>query len=121
MGSDAKVVEEYFTQLLASPNTLLLWHSVFMLLTVAIVARGIRKGIEKIITWLMPILFVILVILALYATQLEGFSKAFDYLFVANFSKLTTDGVLIALGHLIFRHGSDDGIRFLFVKRHVSC
>lgn len=53
LGSDAKAVEQYFTQLLASPNTLLLWHSVFMLLTVAIVARGVRKGIEKIITWSM--------------------------------------------------------------------
>lgn len=47
-------------------------------------------------------MFVILVILVLYATQLEGFSKAFDYLFVADFSKLTTDGVLIALGHSFF-------------------
>jgi NSS family neurotransmitter:Na+ symporter len=102
LGSDARAVEQYFTQLLASPNKLLLWHSVFMLLTVAIVARGIRKGIEKIIIWSMPILFVILVILVLYATQLEGFSKAFDYLFVADFSKLTTDGVLIALGHSFF-------------------
>ncbi len=102
LGSDARAVEQYFTQLLASPNTLLLWHSVFMLLTVAIAARGVRKGIEKIITWSMPILFVILVILVLYATQLEGFSKAFDYLFVVDFSKLTTDGVLIALGHSFF-------------------
>ncbi|WP_201339743.1 hypothetical protein [Isorropodon fossajaponicum symbiont] len=122
LGSDAKAVEQYFTQLLTSPNTLLLWHSVFMLLTVAIVARGVRKGIEKIITWSMPILFVILV---LYATQLEGFSKAFDYLFVADFSKLTTDRVLIALGHSFFTlslgMGADDGIWLLFAKRHTCC
>ncbi len=71
------------------------------------------------IAWSMPILFVILVLYA--ATQLEGFSKAFDYLFVADFSKLTTNGVLIALGHSFFTLSLGMVAMMVFAKRHICC
>ena len=102
LNSDAKAVEQYFGNLLANPLQLLLWHSVFMLLTIAIVSRGVKKGIEKLISLVMPMLFVILAILVIYAIQQPGASQAFDYLFTPDFSKINTEAVLTALGHAFF-------------------
>lgn len=102
LGSDAKQVASYFDNLLGNPLKLLLWHSVFMLLTILVVAKGVNKGIEKLIIWAMPALFVLLIILVIYATQLSGFGEAFTYLFIPNFSLISTEAVLIALGHAFF-------------------
>lgn len=102
LNSDAKAVEQYFSNLLDNPLQLLLWHSMFMLLTIIIVTRGIKQGIEKIISLVMPMLFVILVILVIYAIQQPGSSQAFDYLFTPDFSKIDTEAILTALGHAFF-------------------
>ncbi len=102
VNSNAKEVEAYFINLLTNPTTLLLWHSVFMALTIVIVSRGVRGGIEKVINSTMPILFILLIILVLYASQLNDFNKAFKYLFYPDFSKLNTEVVLTALGHAFF-------------------
>lgn len=102
VNSNAKEVEAYFINLLANPTTLLLWHSVFMALTIVIVSRGVRGGIEKVINSTMPILFILLIILVLYASQLNDFNKTFKYLFYPDFSKLNTEVVLTALGHAFF-------------------
>lgn len=101
-GNDAKQVANYFEHLLANPLQLLLWHSVFMLLTMMVVAKGVNKGIEKLIVWAMPMLFVLLLILVAYATQLSGFSQALTYLFTPDFSLIDTKVILTALGHAFF-------------------
>jgi NSS family neurotransmitter:Na+ symporter len=101
-GSDATAIGNYFTNLLANPWQLLLWHSVFMLLSIAVVSKGVNAGIEKLISWSMPTLFVILIILVIDATQLSGFDQAVSYLFTPDFSVLTVQSVLIALGHAFF-------------------
>lgn len=55
-GQDAEGIGAIFNDLLASPSKLLIWHSLFMLLAVAIVARGVTKGLEGAATILMPAL-----------------------------------------------------------------
>lgn len=102
LGSDANAVKDYFGSLLANPLKLLLWHSVFMLLTILIVAKGVNKGIEKVISWTMPVLFLILIILVIYATQQSGFSQALTYLFAPDFSLINIEVALTALGHAFF-------------------
>ena len=101
-GYEAKQVARYFDALLANPWQLLLWHTVFMLLTIAVVARGVKRGIEQLISWAMPLLFLLLIILVVYATQLNGFGKALTYLFTFDFSLVTIEVVLAALGHAFF-------------------
>lgn len=56
-------IEGIFNGLLASPVSLIAWHTVFMALTIAIVARGVKGGLEKGVTIMMPGLFIILLIL----------------------------------------------------------
>ncbi len=101
-GISAEGSGAYFSNLLASPLTLLFWHSVFMVLTLIVVARGVNKGLEKAIQFLMPALFVLMAVLFGYAITLDGFSQGFDFLFTFDFSKLTSDSIIIALGHSFF-------------------
>jgi NSS family neurotransmitter:Na+ symporter len=101
-GSNADSIGALFGGLLSDPWTLLLWHSVFMVLVITIVAGGIRSGMEKAINILMPILFILLLVMVGYALSSGDFAQGFAFLFQPDFSKLTTEGVLTALGHAFF-------------------
>ncbi len=91
-----------FGGLLGDPTQLTIWHSVFMLLTMAIVARGVSAGLEKAIKVLMPVLFILLFVLFGYALSSSGFSQGFSFMFDFDFSKLTSESIIIALGHAFF-------------------
>ncbi|WP_152205713.1 sodium-dependent transporter [Marinobacter changyiensis] len=101
-GQSADQIGAIFTDLLGSPVSLLLWHTVFMALVMLVVAKGVRFGIERAVTILMPALFVLLLLLVGYAMTTGFFGQAVAFLFQPDFSKLTTAGVLIALGHAFF-------------------
>lgn len=101
-GATAKSVGTTFSSLLADPWTLLGWHSIFMVLTIGIVARGVNKGLEASISILMPSLFLILLILLGYSMSTEGFEAGFDFLFSFDTSKLSGESIIVALGHAFF-------------------
>ena len=98
----AEAVGENFSSLLASPYELLFWHTVVTLFTVVIVSKGIKSGIEKAISFMMPGLLLILLVLLGYATTTGSFGQSFTFLFSADFSKLTWESVLVAMGHAFF-------------------
>lgn len=100
--TDAKAVGVLFSDLLASPMKLIFWHSLFALLTIMIVANGVKGGIEKAINFLMPGLFLILLVLVGYAATTGHFTQSAQFLFEPDFSKLTWDAVLVAMGHAFF-------------------
>jgi len=91
-----------FNQLLASPITLLFWHSVFMCLTMGVVAHGVNSGLEKANNILIPALFAILLILLGYSMSVGNMQAAYDFMFDLDFSKITPVAVLAALGHAFF-------------------
>ncbi|MCM2972468.1 sodium-dependent transporter [Larsenimonas suaedae] len=91
-----------FDGVLASPVLLIVASTTFLLTVFLIVASGIKNGIEKSVNWMMPSLMVMLVLLAIYSAQNGMFMKAFDFLFSPDFSKLTLESVLIAVGHSFF-------------------
>lgn len=80
----------------------LLWQLIFMILTAWIVAAGIRKGIEKYTKVLMPLLVIMIVILCIRSVTLPGSAEGLAFLFKPDFSKLTADAVLGALGQAFF-------------------
>ena len=102
VGASSESIGALFGGLLSSPNTLLLWHSVFMVLVIMIVARGVSSGMEQAINILMPILFGLVLVMVGYAMSTDSFAAGFQFLFTPDFSKLTTEGVLTALGHAFF-------------------
>lgn len=93
---------EVFGELVSNPGVQLFWHTLFMGITMFVIARGVREGLERAVRLLMPALFVLLLILVGYAMNSGGFLQGLHFLFDADFSKITTDGVLIALGHAFF-------------------
>jgi NSS family neurotransmitter:Na+ symporter len=101
-GQSADAIGELFGGLLASPVTLLIWHTIFMALVIFVVARGLKSGLERAVTILMPALFVLLLVAVGYATTTGHFGDAVAFLFTPDFGALTMDGVLVALGHAFF-------------------
>ncbi len=96
-GSTAK-----FETFISDPEKLILWHTLFMILTCYIVSKGIKSGIERAIKFLIPGLFVLLIGLAGHAYTLPGFSDAMSYLFVADFDKINNTVILSAMSMAFF-------------------
>jgi len=101
-GLTADGVQAIFTNLVTDPERLLAWHTIFMIMTMVVVARGVSGGLEKAVKLLMPALFVLLFVLVGYAWNSGGFEQGVTFLFQPDFSKLTANGILIAMGHAFF-------------------
>jgi NSS family neurotransmitter:Na+ symporter len=112
-----------FNDLLASPLTLLFWHTVFMCLTMGVVARGVNSGLEKANNILIPALFFILLILLGYSMSVGDMQAAYHFMFSLDFSKITPVAVLSALGHAFFSLSLGMGSVMVYgsyLQRHVS-
>ena len=91
-----------FTELLGNVTELTFWHAVFMILTVGVVALGVEKGLERAVKFLMPALFVMLLILAGYGATTGHLGEAAAFLFQPDFSKINASVVLSAMGQAFF-------------------
>lgn len=91
-----------FSSLLAAPSTLLLWHTVFTLMTASVVALGVNRGLGAVAKFMMPFLFVALLVLVVYSFLHGEFARGFSFLFDFNFNALSWSGALKALGHAFF-------------------
>lgn len=100
-GSAAQI-SGLFDEFVKSPVQLVVWHSVFMIATMMVVARGVRGGIEKAVRFLMPSLLVLLLLLVAYAMSTDAYQQGLDFMFNPDFSKVTGDSVLTAMGHAFF-------------------
>jgi len=78
------------------------YFNIAFFITIFIVTKGIKQGIEKVNLILMPLLIIILIALFFYATTLDGFSHAVNFLFIPDWSKVTDTTVLKAMGHAFF-------------------
>lgn len=90
------------TALEASPGTMTFWHLIFIGITILIVAKGIKSGLEKAVVYLMPLLFLILLVLVGYSMANGEFNAAVTYLFEPDFDKVTGETVLAAVGQAFF-------------------
>jgi NSS family neurotransmitter:Na+ symporter len=102
INTDSFKLQQLWSNLTNNPLNMLLYHSIFMFLTLIIVSRGIKQGLEKASRVMMPALFFILIILVGYASSTSGFNKGFNFLFHFDFSKITASVVISALGHACF-------------------
>ena len=100
--ADGAAIKGIFNDFVASPIQLIFWHSLFMLATMLIVVRGVHNGLEKAVKWLMPALFVLMLLLVAYAMTTNSYYQGLNFLFVPDFSKLTGNSVLTAMGHAFF-------------------
>jgi NSS family neurotransmitter:Na+ symporter len=99
---NAEQITHVWLQFLQNPLELILWHSIFMVTTMWVVAKGVQAGLEKASRIMMPGLFVVLIILMFYSSCTGNFAKALEFLFTPDFSKLTTTTIINALGQAAF-------------------
>jgi NSS family neurotransmitter:Na+ symporter len=112
-----------FDELLSSAATLVSWHTLFMLMVVVVVARGISRGIERTLSVIMPLMFLLLVILVGYAANTPEFGRTLEFLFSPDFSRLSAEGVLVALGQAFFSLSLGMSVMVAYAShlpRHVS-
>ncbi len=93
---------QVYDTFLASSYMPSIWQLIFMLLTGWIVMAGVKNGIEKYTKILMPLLLVIIIILDIRALTLPNSMDGLTFLFKPDFSKITADVVLEALGQAFF-------------------
>jgi NSS family neurotransmitter:Na+ symporter len=112
-----------FQALLDSPLRMLIAHTAFLALTTYIIARGLRRGIERVTSVLMPMLFIMLMGLVGYAAVAGDLSAALRFMFGADFSKVTPSVVLTAIGQAFFSIGVSMGLMMAYgsyLARDVS-
>ncbi|GMR21430.1 MAG: sodium-dependent transporter [Gammaproteobacteria bacterium] len=102
VGADAVAVGNIFTDLTSDPEKLLAWHTLFMVMTMVVVARGVRGGLEKAVRILMPALLILLLVLLGYAMSNGAFAQGLQFLFSPDFSRITPGSILTAMGHAFF-------------------
>ena len=136
-------IKGIFSSLVSDPEKLLAWHTIFMALTVLAVARGVKGGIEKTVTFLMPALFALLIFLVFYAMTSGGFDQAIDFMFTPDADKFfyarselgdylmdaegekvfTWKPMMVAMGHAFFTLSLGMGAIMMYgsyLNRHVS-
>ncbi|MFO7922584.1 MAG: sodium-dependent transporter [Bacteroidales bacterium] len=101
-GRDESELNIMFSSFISGSWRPLFWQLVFMFLTAWIVAAGVKKGIEKYTKVLMPLLVVMIIVLCIRSVTLPGAGEGLAFLFKPDFSRLTADAVLSALGQAFF-------------------
>lgn len=122
-GGDSEHIKSLFDQFIASPWQLIFWHTVFMVATMVIVARGVSGGLEKAVRFLMPALFVILLLLVGYAMTTGFYEQGLEFMFDPDFSKIDGDAILTAMGHAFFTLSLGMGAIMVYgsyLPKHVS-
>ena len=95
-------VSAYFSAFSTDPIRPVLWTVVILLLTHFVIIHGVRGGIERASKFLMPVLFILLLIIVGASCMLPNADKGMVFLFQPNFSKLNTHVFLDALGQSFY-------------------
>ena len=92
----------YFAELSSDPVKPVLWTVIILGMTYLIIEHGVRKGIERASKMLMPTLFILLLIIVVASCMLPNAEKGIEFLFKPDFSKITSDVFLGALGQSFY-------------------
>lgn len=109
-----------FVSFVSSPRLVIAYTVAVMAVTAAIVYKGVAKGIEASCKVLMPLLFLILLLLVVRALTLPGAMKGVNFYLRPDFSKLTIDGVLAAVGQAFYSLSLAMGIMIVYGSYFTS-
>ena len=105
LGFDGPTAALEFDSMLLNTPGMLLWTLLGIGITGAVIFAGVKGGIERAVTILMPLLFLLLVSLAIYNMFAGGFGEAVTWLFTPDFSKIGPEVFLVAVGQAFFSIG----------------
>ena len=105
VGVDAGVAEAEFAAVLDNSLGMLFWTLIGLGITGGIIYAGVKDGIERAVSVMMPLLFMLMLGLAVYNYFAGGFTEAVTWLFTPDFSKIGFGTVLKAIGQAFFSIG----------------
>ncbi|NOX50391.1 MAG: sodium-dependent transporter [Gammaproteobacteria bacterium] len=120
---DVLISKSHFDDLLANIPLLVFWTVIALVAAGAVIYAGVEKGIERAVKALMPLLFILLVGLAIFNVFAGGMPAALDYLFTPDFSKLDGSVLLAAVGQAFFSIGVAMAGMMMFgayLPQHIS-
>ncbi|PSW18349.1 sodium-dependent transporter [Photobacterium sanctipauli] len=100
--STPEAIGDSFGSFISNPVQPLLWMGLYLMFNILVVIKGISGGIEKAGKVLMPLLFIILILVAVKGLTLPGAMAGLEFLFKPDFSKVDSNVVLAALGQAFF-------------------
>ena len=101
-GSNPAAAEDIFDKFTSGGLMPVVMHLLFMGATVLIVAGGVKSGIEKFSKFIMPLLFVMIIVIAVYSVTLPGASEGVRYLVEPDFSAFTPRTAAYAMGQSFY-------------------
>jgi len=101
----ADVSGQNFAATIGDRGRILFWLATFIALNTFIVARGVKGGIERVATILMPIFFVLLIGMVIYAMKVGDVGKTVSFLLTPDFSEVGFGTILAAVGQAFFSIG----------------
>jgi NSS family neurotransmitter:Na+ symporter len=113
-GQSAESVSEIFSTLTGNPSLLTAWHAFFMLITIIVLVRGLKKGIERTVRILMPALFFLLIVMVGYAAVEGEFIAGLKFMFDFDLSAINGRVLIMAVGHAFFSVGVAMGLMMGF-------
>lgn len=96
---------EIFNLLVRDSEKLIAWHTLFILITAGVVGAGVNEGIERIVKWFIPLLFLILLLLLSYVFFESDIGGGLAFMFTFNAEQLTINSVLAAMGQAFLSLG----------------
>lgn len=93
---------QYFSNLTQNSIAACIYTLLFLFICIFLTSRGVKKGIEFANNVLMPLFAVILVVLIIYSINLPNANLGLEYMFKPDFSKISSDMFLCALGQALF-------------------
>jgi len=102
VGASADEVGVQFSNFVGDWRLIGLCHTVFMALAVFVVARGVERGLEQAVRFMVPALLFLMIVLLVYSINSGYFGEGVAFMFTPDFDKLTWNSVLAALGQAFF-------------------
>lgn len=104
----------YFSNFIADPLEPILWALIFIALNLLVLTRKVTEGLEKANRFMMPILFVLLLIVAIRSCTLPGASAGLAFYLKPDFSKLSYNTFTAALAQVFFSLSLGEGIMITY-------
>ncbi len=101
-GASAAEVSAIFESFTGSWVQVTIAHTTFMAITILVVARGVERGLEQAVKFMVPGLLLLMLVLLGYAINSGSFAAGLSFMFSPDFDALTWDTVLVAMGQAFF-------------------
>ena len=102
VGASAEAVGAQFSNFVGDWRLITLCHTAFMALAVFVVARGVERGLEQAVRFMVPALLLLMLVLLGYSINSGYFGEGVAFMFTPDFDRLTWNSVLAALGQAFF-------------------